>query len=155
MLFLFFKQKTAYEMRISDWSSDVCSSDLANGDILNNSCAGWRRHSNHTPFCLWRLTSGFHPIPDIGQAPLPGPWDYTRRGMPQSALDRGEYPRRGRRQRLLRAHRAAELHLQRPEEHTSELQSLMRTSYAVFCLKKNKVPDHTELILLHQITTTH
>src|SRR3546814_11216585 len=28
MVFLFFKQKTAYEMRISDWSSDVCSSDL-------------------------------------------------------------------------------------------------------------------------------
>src|SRR3546814_5787071 len=31
MLFFFFKQKTAYEMRISDWSSDVCSSDLAVG----------------------------------------------------------------------------------------------------------------------------
>src|SRR3546814_10145211 len=30
-LFLFFKQKTAYEMRISDWSSDVCSSDLIGG----------------------------------------------------------------------------------------------------------------------------
>src|SRR3546814_1434396 len=29
-LFFFFKQKTAYEMRISDWSSDVCSSDLFN-----------------------------------------------------------------------------------------------------------------------------
>src|SRR3546814_7373758 len=29
-LFFFFKQKTAYEMRISDWSSDVCSSDLNN-----------------------------------------------------------------------------------------------------------------------------
>src|SRR3546814_7119184 len=28
VLFLFFKQKTAYDMRISDWSSDVCSSDL-------------------------------------------------------------------------------------------------------------------------------
>src|SRR3546814_9470393 len=28
MIFFFFKQKTAYEMRISDWSSDVCSSDL-------------------------------------------------------------------------------------------------------------------------------
>src|SRR3546814_9826813 len=28
MVFFFFKQKTAYEMRISDWSSDVCSSDL-------------------------------------------------------------------------------------------------------------------------------
>src|SRR3546814_9411305 len=31
-LFFFCKQKTAYEMRISDWSSDVCSSDLLNGD---------------------------------------------------------------------------------------------------------------------------
>src|SRR3546814_3685899 len=31
----FFKQKTAYEMRISDWSSDVCSSDLDMGDNLN------------------------------------------------------------------------------------------------------------------------
>src|SRR3546814_5992881 len=30
-IFFFFKQKTAYEMRISDWSSDVCSSDLALG----------------------------------------------------------------------------------------------------------------------------
>src|SRR3546814_4102882 len=29
LCFFFFKQKTAYEMRISDWSSDVCSSDLA------------------------------------------------------------------------------------------------------------------------------
>src|SRR3546814_1023156 len=34
VLFFFFKQKTAYEMRISDWSSDVCSSDLlTNGDV--------------------------------------------------------------------------------------------------------------------------
>src|SRR3546814_20365739 len=31
MIFFFFKQKTAYEMRISDWSSDVCSSDLQHG----------------------------------------------------------------------------------------------------------------------------
>src|SRR3546814_1095684 len=34
LIFFFFKQKTAYEMRISDWSSDVCSSDLVN-DVLN------------------------------------------------------------------------------------------------------------------------
>src|SRR3546814_8580153 len=34
MLFFFFKQKTAYEMRISDWSSDVCSSDLADATLL-------------------------------------------------------------------------------------------------------------------------
>src|SRR3546814_20454988 len=32
VFFFFFKQKTAYEMRISDWSSDVCSSDLVTGD---------------------------------------------------------------------------------------------------------------------------
>src|SRR3546814_9525945 len=33
LFFFFFKQKTAYEMRISDWSSDVCSSDLIGGVI--------------------------------------------------------------------------------------------------------------------------
>src|SRR3546814_5733499 len=33
MFFFFFKQKTAYEMRISDWSSDVCSSDLLVGHV--------------------------------------------------------------------------------------------------------------------------
>src|SRR3546814_7948617 len=33
-MFFFFKQKTAYEMRISDWSSDVCSSDLMTGDLV-------------------------------------------------------------------------------------------------------------------------
>src|SRR3546814_8214932 len=32
--FFFFKQKTAYEMRISDWSSDVCSSDLATRIVI-------------------------------------------------------------------------------------------------------------------------
>src|SRR3546814_8527673 len=39
VLFFFFKQKTAYEMRISDWSSDVCSSDLAQLAIDGN--YGW------------------------------------------------------------------------------------------------------------------
>src|SRR3546814_3983590 len=34
ILFFFFKQKTAYEMRISDWSSDVCSSDLLKSEIV-------------------------------------------------------------------------------------------------------------------------
>src|SRR3546814_1950326 len=33
LFFFFFKQKTAYDMRISDWSSDVCSSDLRLGDV--------------------------------------------------------------------------------------------------------------------------
>src|SRR3546814_10811667 len=35
LIFFFFKQKTAYEMRISDWSSDVCSSDLLDGQIAD------------------------------------------------------------------------------------------------------------------------
>src|SRR3546814_3660338 len=34
LFFFFFKQKTAYEMRISDWSSDVCSSDLLEGTTI-------------------------------------------------------------------------------------------------------------------------
>src|SRR3546814_3008193 len=34
VLLFFFKRKTAYEMRISDWSSDVCSSDLDHADFL-------------------------------------------------------------------------------------------------------------------------
>src|SRR3546814_17332141 len=43
MVFVFlFKQKTAYEMRISDWSSDVCSSDLR-GDLLSLSLARLQR----------------------------------------------------------------------------------------------------------------
>src|SRR3546814_8107225 len=36
--FFFFKQKTAYEMRISDWSSDVCSSDLDGGTLVARLC---------------------------------------------------------------------------------------------------------------------
>src|SRR3546814_9834919 len=41
MYFFFFKQKTAYEMRISDWSSDVCSSDL---DFKDEHYALYRRY---------------------------------------------------------------------------------------------------------------
>src|SRR3546814_17775028 len=39
-LFFFFKQKTAYEVRISDWSSDVCSSDLSNAWHRSSACKG-------------------------------------------------------------------------------------------------------------------
>src|SRR3546814_14646190 len=39
MFFFFFKQKTAYEMRISDWSSDVCSSDLIGLGLIGGSFA--------------------------------------------------------------------------------------------------------------------
>src|SRR3546814_4998039 len=44
MVFFFFKQKTAYEMRISDWSSDVCSSDLGEGF----DATGWTLHARRT-----------------------------------------------------------------------------------------------------------
>src|SRR3546814_4350319 len=45
LLFFFFKQKTAYEMRISDWSSDVCSSDLpARNGRLERLARGGARH---------------------------------------------------------------------------------------------------------------
>src|SRR3546814_1630848 len=40
VIVFFFKQKTAYEMRISDWSSDVCSSDLGRGETAAPASAG-------------------------------------------------------------------------------------------------------------------
>src|SRR3546814_1971260 len=47
-VFFFFKQKTAYEMRISDWSSDVCSSDLIGGpDEVN--AAEWAKDNMKKP----------------------------------------------------------------------------------------------------------
>src|SRR3546814_4430083 len=57
-LFFFFKQKTAYEMRISDWSSDVCSSDLA--ALVNTLSAGDRVLMYETGWfaTLWRELAG-------------------------------------------------------------------------------------------------
>src|SRR3546814_6970909 len=46
-LFFFFKQKTAYEMRISDWSSDVCSSDLYRPGPMDNIPMFGRRKNGH------------------------------------------------------------------------------------------------------------
>src|SRR3546814_6528709 len=49
--------------------------------------------------------------------------------------------------------RSFALQVQRSEEHTSELQSLMRISYAVFCLKKKKQPTRNKIIDHHPIDT--
>src|SRR3546814_3158083 len=77
MLFFFFKQKTAYEMRISDWSSDVCSSDLALKPLKiavnpGNGGAGLMVDAiaPHLPFTIERL----HAEPD-GRFPngIPNP----------------------------------------------------------------------------------
>src|SRR3546814_5947525 len=67
--FLFFKQKTAYEMRISDWSSDVCSSDLtdcveksftfSSACRFNLSKAAFSKHSKSAFWFFPFLKSGF------------------------------------------------------------------------------------------------
>src|SRR3546814_5243098 len=96
-------QKTAYEMRISDWSSDVCSSDLGAGSDRDRG----DDRARHVAVAPCRME---------------GNADRARRR--KSAGGDGRSPR----------HPAAG----RSDEHTSELQSLMRISYAVFCLKKKK-----------------
>src|SRR3546814_3575311 len=50
LFFFFFKQKTAYEMRISDWSSDVCSSDLPDGQRLEVTITDIARAGNYEPW---------------------------------------------------------------------------------------------------------
>src|SRR3546814_9235389 len=138
LVFFFFKQKTAYEMRISDWSSDVCSSDLR-----------WHRGNrlkaivpHGADIASYRGDADIILFPASAQsrAPMGWPEDQARlrhqgqiRGNPTGAIEIG--------------YRAVDLYFPavaeivrifhcRSEEHTSELQSLMRISYAVFCLKK-------------------
>src|SRR3546814_9322505 len=64
LVFFFFKQKTAYEMRISDWSSDVCSSDLRRP---------WHRVAglSHSPRTPGPGGGARHRRPDRGAALLP------------------------------------------------------------------------------------
>src|SRR3546814_7983728 len=67
LFFFFFKQKTAYEMRISDWSSDVCSSDLsvAAGSAVFAAGARPRRTHDHS---VARHADPADPDPDAGDA---------------------------------------------------------------------------------------
>src|SRR3546814_1381637 len=128
----FFKQKTAYEMRISDWSSDVCSSDLPR----------IRQRDAH-PRLAGREQEAAH---RRGLADADGA--HTRADVLHRVVDR--HARRDDPARrvdvhidvLLRIFRFEEQELcddqRRSEEHTSELQSLMRISYAVFCLNHKK-----------------
>src|SRR3546814_2168196 len=114
-LFFFFKQKTAYGLRMSDWSSDGCSSDLAR-DGGGGAVGLEQRHQR---------------LADL---------QFGDRG---GDVDIGVGAERLRRR------------FDRSEEHTSELQSLMRISYAVFCLKKkkkNKQNEHRPII--NHVTVT-
>src|SRR3546814_5300712 len=103
--FFFFKQKTAYEMRISDWSSDVCSSDLR--DVAFDLVPA---EAGHRPFA-----GAAH---RIGTAKI------------ETDIDLG--PGIG----VIVNQQGCRLGIARSEEHTSELQSLMPNSYAVFCWQK-------------------
>src|SRR3546814_5627806 len=101
-------------MRISDWSSDVCSSDLA-GDYIAH---GFRHRA----------------------AELATEWLGPRTELEiQQTLQREVAQERWTSlDRTLQREAGEDGRVQKTEEHTSELQSLMRNSYAVFCLKKKK-----------------
>src|SRR3546814_9777038 len=126
--FCFFKQKTAYEMRISDWSSDVCSSDLTAVEApVRQRCRDLhpQRPRGARIRAARQRRHGRHQRPDPGAGRL----SYVRR-LETLGL--------------------------RSEEHPSALQSLMRISYAVLCLKKNKhINTHITHNYTSQSNTTH
>src|SRR3546814_8812215 len=129
-------------MRISDWSSDLCSSDLQCGQFAGGADAPAAADARSVRF----------PRTDDRAAQEPGSVQPRRQhadGRPDGAI----LERRGHRRDELDAEgdlRQARPRLDqrrallRSEEHTSELQSLMRISYAAFCLKKKKkyIRDH-------------
>src|SRR3546814_10362499 len=122
-------------MRISDWSSDVCSSDLGVGGLAGRQL----HHQEAAPVDRQvERVLGLHDVALAGDAVD------RRRLHAEAKLHAGRHDgagiRRGRAdapqvlvQQVLELRAVA---LERSEEHTSELQSLMRISYAVFCLKK-------------------
>src|SRR3546814_5571669 len=154
--FFFFKQRTAYEMRISDWSSDVCSSDLriGVGDVIDRVVDKLERDAEVAAISVERGLGGFLALGDDRGDPARGgeqrgglgaddveiaflaEVDPARRGKLVDFAFRDH--RRGVGEDLERLQAAVFDHQFRSEEHTSELQSLMRISYAVFCLKKKK-----------------
>src|SRR3546814_5759487 len=118
-------------MRISDWSSDVCSSDLharpAGGRAVHIAAAGTVRDGGGAGFGPVRL-------PALDGAGRSRRRPYRRVGRFRAA---GRRDPQGTLAAALSAGRLSQkIGGWRSEEHTSELQSLMRISYAVFCLKK-------------------
>src|SRR3546814_1774393 len=145
-------------MRISDWSSDVCSSDLlriwrAGTPQIRISCPRSEtdepdhRSQRKIWICAGRAGRFLHaalspPAADRQQI-------VDRSGSARLGRRHGERARAWRRLHALwrslhYAMRDGSCACRRSEEHTSELQSLMRISYAVFCLKKkiNNNPHH-------------
>src|SRR3546814_2357819 len=119
-------------MRISDWSSDVCSSDLL---LLTRMVAGDRKGRELVEAHAVLGIDFVKRRRDRGQSQaLLYDLDADPEGDGDLVLVETLRPQRLERPELVeRMERGA-----RSEEHTSELQSLMRISYAVFCLKKKK-----------------
>src|SRR3546814_2482852 len=130
-VFFFFKQKTAYEMRISDWSSDVCSSDLAG--LLG---PGIRANGPWRAASLLPLIEAGADIHRKLRARLR---QILAEGAAERTLIEPQLHPLGSPDMLvpLSPPDFADFYA-RSEEHTYEIQSLMRNSYAVFCLTKNK-----------------
>src|SRR3546814_3060022 len=107
-------------MRISDWSSDVCSSDLA-GRVIQLVARGGEglAEAGRAIVGLEMAGEALDELEEVGLGDL---GDLDEGGMTKGV-------------KAEPARAEGELGL-RSEEHTSELQSLMRISYAVFCLKK-------------------
>src|SRR3546814_4236842 len=112
-------------MRISDWSSDVCSSDLT--------APPWALYAD-LPADRRRPGRPVHALAHVFPAGR-GPGLGLCAGTTARQCQCGAYPRR--------TGRGIRASIARSEEHTSELQSLMRISYAVFCLKKKKKKIYT------------
>src|SRR3546814_6002519 len=132
MLVFMFMQEMAYERRISDWSSDVCSSDLLVASLFERRAAGLYHNTAVVFDADGRIAGRYRKmhIPDD-----PGfleKFYFTPGDLGFNPID----TQVGRLGVLVRS-----------EEHTSELQSLMRISYAVFCLKKknNQKIDNTKV----------
>src|SRR3546814_2396992 len=117
-------------MRISDWSSDVCSSDLAGEIFLNSVDHDGARKGYDLDSLRAVATAVDLPVIAFGGVFT---WPHLLAGIEAgaeavAAANIFHYTEQ--------ATRKAKTFL-RSAEHTSELQSLMRISYAVFCLKKN------------------
>src|SRR3546814_10314081 len=114
-------------MRISDWSSDVCSSDLRVHGIATQQLPVARRHFDALASRIGHDRAGRGFVDLLGRDLEIAFGNIPGIDARQIGRDVG-HPGRGMLQMI------------RSEEHTSELQSLMRSSYAVFCLKKKKNP---------------
>src|SRR3546814_4536979 len=122
-------------MRISDWSSDVCSSDL----VSASGYYAWRNRPESARSIANRRLLG-----DVRRLHAEHRGRYGSPRM-HAALRASLCASLRRSIRL--SHSTFSSLLVRSEEHTSELQSLMRISYAVFCLKKKKQKNKTEAML--------